>query len=64
MCLYLNVTIKNNYRYPRVAMEVGRTAAIRAIARARRRNSPPVPKTLRNWIDVFDSNEWGQDCGM
>ena len=40
-------------------MEVGRTAAIRAIARARRRNSPPVPETLRNWVDVFDSDEWG-----
>lgn len=40
-------------------MEVVRPAAIRAIARARRRNSPPVPETLRNWVDIFNSNEWG-----
>jgi len=40
-------------------MEVGRPAAIRAIARARRRNSPPVPETLSNWVDIFNSDEWG-----
>lgn len=38
---------------------MGRPAAIRAIARARRRNSPPVPETLRNWVDTFNSDEWG-----
>lgn len=40
-------------------MAVGRPAAIRAFARARCRNSPPVPETLRNWVDIFNFNEWG-----
>lgn len=40
-------------------MEVGRPGAIRAIARARSRISPPVPEYLQNWIEVFNSEEWG-----
>ncbi|XP_060857072.1 uncharacterized protein LOC132934747 [Metopolophium dirhodum] len=54
-----NIVDQEAHQYPRAAMEVGRPAAVRAIARARRRNSPPVPETLRNWVDIFNSNEWG-----
>lgn len=40
-------------------LEVGRPSAVRIIKRARRRNSPPVPETLRNWVDIISSHEWG-----
>ncbi|XP_022159940.1 uncharacterized protein LOC111026217 [Myzus persicae] len=45
---------------PEAAMEIGRPAAIRAIARARRRNSPPVPESLSNWPNILSSIEWSQ----
>lgn len=56
---YLLITNKLFDRYPEAALDVGRPAAIRAIARARRRASPPIPQTLRDWVDVLSSEEWG-----
>ncbi|KAF0722910.1 RING-type domain-containing protein [Aphis craccivora] len=41
-------------------MDIGRPAAIRAIARARRRISPPVPDSLSNWLNILSSIEWSQ----
>jgi len=46
-------------RYPVAEMDLGRPAAVRIIARARRRVGPPIPKTLRAWADVLRSEEWG-----
>lgn len=40
-------------------MDIGRPAVVRAIARARRRVSPPIPETLSEWSNIFDSDEWG-----
>lgn len=40
-------------------MEVGRPAAMRAIARARRRTTPPVPMSLAEWPAILNSPEWG-----
>jgi len=41
-------------------MDIGRPAAIRAIARARRRISPPVPESLSNWSNILSLIEWSQ----
>jgi len=35
-----------NFRFPGAALEVGRPAAMRAIVRARRMTTPPVPLRL------------------
>jgi len=40
-------------------LEVGRPAAMRAIARARRRTTPPVPPSLAEWPAILNSAEWG-----
>jgi len=48
-----------NFRFPGAALEVGRPAAMRAIARARRRTTPPVPLRLAEWPAVLNSPEWG-----
>lgn len=40
-------------------MDLGRRAAVRLIARARRRVGPPIPETLRAWMEVLKSEEWG-----
>lgn len=40
-------------------MEIGRPAAMRAIARARRRTTPPVPLSLAEWPAILNSPEWG-----
>lgn len=40
-------------------MEVGRPAAMRAIARARHRTTPPVPLSLAEWPAILNSPEWG-----
>ncbi|CAH1720270.1 unnamed protein product [Aphis gossypii] len=45
--------------YPVAEMDLGRPAAVRIIARARRRVGPPIPETLRAWADVLRSEEWG-----
>ncbi|KAF0715189.1 RING-type domain-containing protein, partial [Aphis craccivora] len=45
-------------QYPEAEMDLGRPAAIRIIARARLRVSPPIPETLRAWVGVLTSEEW------
>jgi len=45
-------------RYPEAAMDLGRPAAVRIIARARLRVSPPIPETLRAWVATLTSEEW------
>lgn len=47
-------------RNARAALIVGRPAAIRTIARARRRLSPPIPDTLIEWSDILLAPEWEQ----
>lgn len=47
-------------RYPGAAIEIGRPAAMRSIARARRRISPPMPLSLVEWPGILNSIEWNQ----
>ncbi|CAI6361153.1 unnamed protein product [Macrosiphum euphorbiae] len=45
--------------HPEAEMDLGRPAAVRLIARARRRVGPPIPETLMAWMEVLRSEEWG-----
>lgn len=48
------------FRNVRAGLHVGRPAAIRTIARARRRISPPIPESLREWANILSNQEWQQ----
>lgn len=44
----------------RAALVVGRPIAVRTIARARRRMSPPIPDSLEGWVAILLAQEWQQ----
>lgn len=48
------------YRNVREALVVGRPTAMRTIARARRRASPPIPQTLEEWGTILIDPVWEQ----
>jgi len=48
-----------NFRFPGAVLEVGRPAAVRAIVRARRMTTPPVPLRLSEWPAILNSPERG-----